>query len=618
MRKRRLGVFMALALTFALAAAPEAVNAEEVGDEAAGSITVQIGDETRSYDSFDDAAMIHNETQDKYYEQSKLQAAINEAGENDVIALQPGTYADNIDINETITLRGAGASNTDVILTGVVNIAANDVVLDNMWFQQTYTGSEGTSRLTTTGTNLTVTNSVIQRMTGTAKPFGDIITYNASAGTLKLVNTELIAPFSGTADAINAASPSVIGVGSWGTQGEEAWNLQMDGCTVRTNGFAVFDRWNNATYKNTTFTGLEEVEGLPEDVTVLTCYMALNSTHVNDVSYDRCTFKNMRSWGVFAAGNSVSITNSVFEGSNQSRAVSISWGTIDECTITGNEFDLAGSGYGIKFEDSVKEDSRINIADNTFMNSNNEEDGYAVSNVDGDGAEAENEIDVKGSVFVDSTVYYVGAVNLEDEGIPNTDKVVLVQDNIKYSLPTLAEALAMSGDGDVIWLLDDLTEETTVSKNITIMKNGFVMDTEKVTGAENYYMTENDEAYVFTYHHVIKVDAKDPTCTENGNIEYWYCDDCGKYFEDAGLTKEISQADTVLEKIAHKYENGVCKVCGAKDADYKPGDSNNGSDSDKKAPQTGDTAQVQLYLYAALISAAVLAGVSALKKSRMK
>lgn len=540
MRKRRLGVFMALALTLALAAAPEAVNAEEVGDEAAGSITVQIGDETSSYDSFDDADMIHNETQDKYYEQSELQAAINEAGKNDVIALQPGTYADNIDINETITLKGAGASNTDVILTGVVNIAANDVVLDNMWFQQTYTGSEGTSRLTTTGTNLTVTNSVIQRMTGTAKPFGDIITYNASAGTLKLVNTELIAPFSGTADAINAASPSVIGVGSWGTQGEEAWNLEMDGCTVRTNGFAVFDRWNNATYKNTTFTGLEEVEGLPEDVTVLTCYMALNSTHVNDVSYDRCTFKNMRSWGVFAAGNSVSITNSVFEGSNQSRAVSISWGTIDECTITGNEFDLAGSGYGIKFEDSVKEDSKINIADNTFMNSNNEEDGYAVSNVDGDGAEAENEIDVKGSVFVDSTVYYAGAVNLEDEG------------------------------------------------------------------------------YVFTYHHVIKVDAKDPTCTENGNIEYWYCDDCGKYFEDAGLTKEISQADTVLEKIAHKYENGVCKVCGAKDADYKPGDSNNGSDSDKKAPQTGDTAQVQLYLYAALISAAVLAGVSALKKSRMK
>ena len=207
---------------------------------------------------------------------------------------------------------------------------------------------------------------------------------------------------------------------------------------------------------------------------------------------------------------------------------------------------------------------------------------------------------------------------MRKQKIPNTDKVVLVQDNIKYSLPTLAEALAMAGDGDVIWLLDDLTEETTVSKNITIMKNGFVMDTEKVTGAENYYMTENDEAYVFTYHHVIKVDAKDPTCTENGNIEYWYCDDCGKYFEDAGLTKEISQADTVLEKIAHKYENGVCKICGAKDADYKPGDSNNGRDSDKKAPQTGDTAQVQLYLYAALISAAVLAGVSALKKSRMK
>ena len=52
----------------------------------------------------------------------------------------------------------------------------------------------------------------------------------------------------------------------------------------------MFDRWNNATYTNTTFTGLEGVEGL-DDIEVKTCYMALNNPHANDVTYDHCTFR---------------------------------------------------------------------------------------------------------------------------------------------------------------------------------------------------------------------------------------------------------------------------------------------------------------------------------------
>jgi len=35
------------------------------------------------------------------------------------------------------------------------------------------------------------------------------------------------------------------------------------------------------------------------------------------------------------------------------------------------------------------------------------------------------------------------------------------------------------------------------------------------------------------------VDAKDTTCTENGNPEYYICNDCGKYFYDADLTNEM-------------------------------------------------------------------------------
>ena len=45
------------------------------------------------------------------------------------------------------------------------------------------------------------------------------------------------------------------------------------------------------------------------------------------------------------------------------------------------------------------------------------------------------------------------------------------------------------------------------------------------------------------------IDAKAATKTAGGNIEYWYCEDCGKYFADAAATKEIKQADTVTAKL---------------------------------------------------------------------
>lgn len=49
-----------------------------------------------------------------------------------------------------------------------------------------------------------------------------------------------------------------------------------------------------------------------------------------------------------------------------------------------------------------------------------------------------------------------------------------------------------------------------------------------------------------------KVPAKDATCTEDGNIEYYQCSDstCGKLYKDAAGTKEITKADTVI-KAAH-------------------------------------------------------------------
>ena len=46
------------------------------------------------------------------------------------------------------------------------------------------------------------------------------------------------------------------------------------------------------------------------------------------------------------------------------------------------------------------------------------------------------------------------------------------------------------------------------------------------------------------------IPAKAATRTAGGNIKYWYCEDCDKYFADAAATKEIKQADTVTAKLS--------------------------------------------------------------------
>ena len=64
-------------------------------------------------------------------------------------------------------------------------------------------------------------------------------------------------------------------------------------------------------------------------------------------------------------------------------------------------------------------------------------------------------------------------------------------------------------------------------------------------------------------HTLTAVAAVEPTCTEDGNIAYWHCADCGKYFTNAAGTQEVALVDTVLPATGHSFVNDVCTKCGA-------------------------------------------------------
>ncbi len=67
-------------------------------------------------------------------------------------------------------------------------------------------------------------------------------------------------------------------------------------------------------------------------------------------------------------------------------------------------------------------------------------------------------------------------------------------------------------------------------------------------------------------HTMTQVAAVAATCTEPGNIEYWYCAGCDKYFTDAEGENEITQAETVIPATGHTpgeavKENEVAATC---------------------------------------------------------
>ena len=102
----------------------------------------------------------------------------------------------------------------------------------------------------------------------------------------------------------------------------------------------------------------------------------------------------------------------------------------------------------------------------------------------------------------------------------------------------------------------------------------------KQNPTETYYYATEITGSTHT-HSLTAVAAKAPTCTEPGNVAYWYCAVCGKYFSDAEAEQEIAQQATVLDALGHDWgawqtekeptctEEGLefrlCKRCGERD-----------------------------------------------------
>lgn len=57
-------------------------------------------------------------------------------------------------------------------------------------------------------------------------------------------------------------------------------------------------------------------------------------------------------------------------------------------------------------------------------------------------------------------------------------------------------------------------------------------------------------------HNLVNVKAVVATASKEGNIEFYYCDECGKYFADETQSNEIEKEDTVIAKLAPTIIDG--------------------------------------------------------------
>ena len=117
---------------------------------------------------------------------------------------------------------------------------------------------------------------------------------------------------------------------------------------------------------------------------------------------------------------------------------------------------------------------------------------------------------------------------------PNATKLFLVGTN-----EALNQKLASAPTGTQIDVLQGNANLSIPSDGVTVTNTGggtVTVNNQSVT----------DGQIVTHTHLAVKVNSKAPTATKAGNITYWYCAGCGKYFSDEALTKEITKESTIL------------------------------------------------------------------------
>lgn len=297
------------------------------------------------------------------------------------------------------------------------------------------------------------------------------------------------------------------------------------------------------------------------------------------VSGGKLLAKSERSLGVYAAGD-VSIANAEAEVESGNIGIAAS----GNVSVSGSKIKVA-AGSNALFSYGGKVELKNSVANLKGG------EGYELAAKDG--------VSISGS-WVESA----GASTMADEGNSITDSVLFngtqgkvignatlpadatVAEGARLEIPegtslTVPEGITFTNNGIVV------TDSSAVCKLGTVVCNSHsggeaTCKAQAVCSLCGESYGEKDPE---NHDKLEKVPAKAATKDAEGNIEYWVCSGCGKYYADVEGAKEITKADTVLAKLP-------------------------------STPKTGDSAGTALWLTLALLSGTAAAGVTVLRRKK--
>lgn len=203
---------------------------------------------------------------------------------------------------------------------------------------------------------------------------------------------------------------------------------------------------------------------------------------------------------------------------------------------------------------------------------------------------------------------------------------------VVFSIPNVTKDLNITFKACYHETHDYNPEFDVIKGNATCAKEGEVLRTcykcGKVVSEKTSIAPDNHTDLKHT-------SAKAATDNAEGNIEYWHCEKCGKYYSDAQATKEISFADTIVAKqpcshaklthvdakaataeSAGNIEYWHCEKCGKYFSDAKAAheitleqtviEKLPGKEAINNLPKTGDDSRVALWLLLLAVSGGVL------------
>lgn len=242
---------------------------------------------------------------------------------------------------------------------------------------------------------------------------------------------------------------------------------------------------------------------------------------------------------IYANNSAASIE--ISGGNIESATVGV-YAAVTPVTVTGGAITADAQAFQTRYA-TIPEGSTVTVKSGgavfyTFSGSDNKVSG---GDFDAPAIVKEYTSEQPGTATIFGGTYTVSPMDYVDEGSVAASYTEAGQDGIFIvgTSEQIADKVKSAPAGSEVEVLQGNVDLSIAADGVSVTNSG------------NGTVTVNDQdvtnAPVVTHtHHAVKVEAKAATATENGNIAYWYCADCGKYFKDEALMQEIALADTVI------------------------------------------------------------------------